>query len=731
MPGPSLGTNLHGLVDWTTAFPFVNLFRQSRPWYTQSDGAFDTGQAALLDLDAAGWVRGFTQDGSAAPFERVSTILFTGGHMPAGTYALDWQGAGVIELSFIGADQILSQEAGRITFRLEAGQMLQLSILSTDPAGSGDYLRDIRLYNTQDSELIEAGAIFTPEFLEKIAGFRALRFMDWMATNNSTLVDWDDRRPFDAARDTVMAEDDRGASVEVMVALANQTRADPWFTLPHMASDDYIRQFVTYVRDHLAPGLVARFELSNEVWNWGFDQAHYAQAEAARLWGAEVEGGWMQWYGMRAAQMAGIVADVFGEETGTRALNVFSTQAGWQGLERYALDAPDYVAAGGTPPRDAPFHIYAIAPYFGGSLASEAMEGQLTEWIAAGEAGFTAAIEWLRSGDGFDTLANLAEIIAYHAQVAEDLGWQLEGYEGGQHIVDLDGLFGGAQDPAQTTFFTALVQRPEFQALYDEYFMLWRETGGGLLAHFSDFGEGGRYGSWGIWDSIYSEDSARARAVEGFRDGTAAWWADPREAATFLNGITLVDRDGADQIRGTALDDVLSGLGGNNRIVGAAGADILMTRGGRDHLSGGQGADALSSGAGHDTLLGGSGRDVLMGGAGRDQLHGGLGADLLTGGSGADTFTFTRPQDSTPGRRDLILDFQSGVDHINLRALSLSDAIWRGTAKFSGSGGPELALTLRGDNPLHLRLDLDGDGKTDMIIRLAGLDHISMDDLIL
>ena len=159
MPGPSLGTNLHGLVDWTTAFPFLNLFRQSRPWYTQSDAAFDTGHAELLDLDAAGWVRGFTQDGSAAPFERVSTILFTGGHVPAGTYILDWEGAGDVELGLLAPDQILSQEDGRIVFRLEVGQMLQVSILSTDPEGHGNYLRDIRLYNQQDRELIEAGAI--------------------------------------------------------------------------------------------------------------------------------------------------------------------------------------------------------------------------------------------------------------------------------------------------------------------------------------------------------------------------------------------------------------------------------------------------------------------------------------------------------------------------------------------------------------------------------------------
>ena len=95
MPGPSLGTNLSGLVDWSTAFPFVNQFQMTRPWYTQGGGVFDTGDADLLDLDAAGWVRDFTRDGSTPPFEQVCTIFNTNGlYQRTGTYILDWDGSG-------------------------------------------------------------------------------------------------------------------------------------------------------------------------------------------------------------------------------------------------------------------------------------------------------------------------------------------------------------------------------------------------------------------------------------------------------------------------------------------------------------------------------------------------------------------------------------------------------------------------------------------------------------
>ena len=149
-------------------------------------------------------------------------------------------------------------------------------------------------------------------------------------------------------------------------------------------------------------------------------------------------------------------------------------------------------------------------------------------------------------------------------------GWQLEAYEGGQHIVDLEGLFGGAEDPAQTAFFTELVRQPEFYQLYLEYFEIWRDNGGGLMAHFSDFVPPSRYGSWGIWDSVTSPDTPRARAVQAFRDGTEAWWADNRPASTFDNGVAMIGVAGADSLQGVPLRTRCSGLAATTGSSGGA-----------------------------------------------------------------------------------------------------------------------------------------------------------------
>jgi hypothetical protein len=334
MAGPSLGINLGSVVDWTTSYPFLDLFKTSRDWFTGYTP--ETDFADGLDLDAHGWVRGLTRDGSAAPFTDVQTIMATAEIGPRpGTYIMDWVGEADITI-YHGA-RIIESGDHRMVLALEEGVPFAFGLSNIDP---DDYARDIRIYHQDDADLIAAGQVFTPEFLERIDDFRVLRFMDWARTNNSDVSRPGDMTVFDPARESL----DSGVSLATMVDLANTVRADPWFCIPHEATDATIRAIARYVRDHLDPGLVARFEYSNEVWNWGFEQAQWAGAQAEATWGADVQGGWMQWYGVRAANMANIVADVFGDETGSRALNVFSTQSAWLGLEGYALDAADHVA---------------------------------------------------------------------------------------------------------------------------------------------------------------------------------------------------------------------------------------------------------------------------------------------------------------------------------------------------------------------------------------------------
>jgi len=99
-------------------------------------------------------------------------------------------------------------------------------------------------------------------------------------TNSSGIRSWADRcdaldiRQGSGAGGTPSEPIVNGMSVEYMVQLANDLNANPWFNMPHMADDDFVRNFATYVRDHLKPGLTAYVEWSNEIWNFGWGTAN-------------------------------------------------------------------------------------------------------------------------------------------------------------------------------------------------------------------------------------------------------------------------------------------------------------------------------------------------------------------------------------------------------------------------------------------------------------------------
>jgi Ca2+-binding RTX toxin-like protein len=65
---------------------------------------------------------------------------------------------------------------------------------------------------------------------------------------------------------------------------------------------------------------------------------------------------------------------------------------------------------------------------------------------------------------------------------------------------------------------------------------------------------------------------------------------------------------------------------------------------------------------------GGDGADVLRGHEGADSLDGGAGNDILVGGDDADRFVFEGANGA-----DRVVDFQDGVDRIDLTAYAVND----------------------------------------------------------
>ncbi len=130
-----------------------------------------------------------------------------------------------------------------------------------------------------------------------------------------------------------------------------------------------------------------------------------------------------------------------------------------------------------------------------------------------------------------------------------------------------------------------------------------------------------------------------------------------------IDTVTLIEN-----VRGSRLDDTLRGDDAANTLWGGTGDDTLRGRGGEDLLRGQGGADRLLGGGQNDRLFGGGGEDTLRGGSGADVLNGGAGDDILSGDAGADIFVFAA---GARGARDVITDFEDGVDLLDVSALGI------------------------------------------------------------
>jgi Ca2+-binding RTX toxin-like protein len=201
--------------------------------------------------------------------------------------------------------------------------------------------------------------------------------------------------------------------------------------------------------------------------------------------------------------------------------------------------------------------------------------------------------------------------------------------------------------------------------------------------------------------------------------------------------ITLVN---VENVSGYYYNDKLIGSAGDNKLYGDFGDDLLRGAQGNDSLYG----DGFDHGDGAIVTDAYSiGDDTLVGGIGNDTLNGGGGADNLQGGFDADTFVYEFLDDS--GKQiadplDHITDLTND-DAIDLTAIEANYGVTLTLVDhFTGSGtegAGEITLKLvsvtEGDvttDTTYLKVDVDGDGQTDMTVALDG-DHTDFTNFVL
>ncbi|WP_332847147.1 M10 family metallopeptidase C-terminal domain-containing protein [Pseudomonas lactucae] len=139
---------------------------------------------------------------------------------------------------------------------------------------------------------------------------------------------------------------------------------------------------------------------------------------------------------------------------------------------------------------------------------------------------------------------------------------------------------------------------------------------------------------------------------------------------------------------------------------------------------------SIAKGVTVENAVGGFGHDTLIGNTANNRLTGGPGADTLEGNGGRNVFAYDNVTDSTPSHPDLIKDFASGADRIDI-SRPLSDAAIRVlyiVERFTGRAGEAVLSYNEGLGEGKVTLDLSGNGKADFQVNTRGRIHYT--DLI-
>ncbi len=449
--------NLAGPADWNSELPFNDVFRMSRRWISNEAGKA-WGKGPELVLDAHGWVTKLESNCWAeTPLCNVGA-----GRYPGGLYTVTYEGQGRIDF-WGGAATIVSNAPGKLLVKVDADKgSFHLRLRETNPT---NYVRNIRVLMPGTHE-----SPWSPVFLNRWRGVACLRFMDWMHTNGSTISRWAERPTLEIATFS-----GKGVALEWLIDLCNRLKCDAWFCMPHLADDEYVRNFAAMVKAKLDPKLKVYIEYSNEVWNPQFAQYKYAEAEGRKR-GFMNQPVW-KFTAQRSVEIFRIWEKEFGGRD--RLVRVLPTQAAVGAVSEAIL-----AEAG----KDA--DALAIAPYMGLSVPVEAREGRLT----TGEVqGWT--VEQVLDYVEKNALPKATAAMQNQKQIAAKHGLKLIAYEGGQHLV---GVRGGENNEAVTKLFLAANAHPRMGELYGRYLDAWRQQGGDLFCHFSSVGRWGKYGSWGL-----------------------------------------------------------------------------------------------------------------------------------------------------------------------------------------------------------------------------------------
>lgn len=512
-PTPKLpiGMNIDPTNYYSSNLPYRNVMNTSTDLMTFDldgpSGAFNTEKANLIPRDRNGYpleIPYVVKPGTAPQGAR-----FMINNVYKGKFLFTYDGEGTFRF-----DMPSEQRNGKTYITLDGkGGHVWFDIRSSK---KGNHVRNIKIL--PEATANDTNTLFDPLFVEGLKPFHCLRFMDWSSTNGSKQRTWDQRPKPDYFTQGL----DSGGSIEHAILLCNEVHADAWFCIPHQADDNYIRNFAILVRDKLDPTLKVYIEYSNELWNWGFEQASYVVENAKNHPEQYVKDDLNQidprreWFQVKDAYMMQrtfkIWSDVFGNMAKDRLVRVAAVQAAWSDNSRIileylfkkdkngkSLDNPKYATSTGA-------GCDALSP--GGYFYFT--DNNVKIWENMDPSKLTGKL--IIDAVDKDYWETSGQFTAQNAELAKSFNVDLVVYEGGQHLVPP----GGREGPLAEAIWAAQIE----PKMYDIYMKLFKqesspEVNCKLFCAYNYVTERkARWGSWGHLENLNQlKDPARLMQV--------------------------------------------------------------------------------------------------------------------------------------------------------------------------------------------------------------------------
>lgn len=461
---------------------FADAMLQAQPWYAGHDANYNP-----------------TANGSCLVFTNCTANF-------AGTYKFICNGnvtpsisASYATIANVAYNATTNQTTADITITAaEIAQAAQLQLtLNNVVAGQ---VSNVQLWRPGAN--VGVDRYYAP-FVKLLGPFDTIRFMNFLAVNGSTQVNWSDRN----GPTTRCYDNGNGGCYEDALRLSKLAGKTPWLCVPCQANSQYLTNLISLIQQTTSGPVY--IEWSNEIWNSAFPQwtqaMALAKADSTLAYDGTTDPNILlyRWMGKQAVLVGKAAMAAYGVSD-IRQCPIRPILAGQWGNPQVLQYALAYIASQYGAPNQSIYGI-AIAPY---ATLSNAMYTR----IAAGDPTVTEqqiVADWQANGISNSSMANsgTAAFVAQAQQYSLHTRAYEFGFDSGQAQADVAQKIAAAHDPAIGPILTTYVN-------------IWWAAGCQGLNWFTLTGADTSSGQWGLTTDTFDTTPPKYQAAVSAANAT-------------------------------------------------------------------------------------------------------------------------------------------------------------------------------------------------------------------